>query len=344
MSGGWLGLDIGGANLKAADDQGAVRSRPFAVWRRPEALGAQIRELVAPWPRTRRVALTMTAELCDCFETKAEGVRAVLSAVAAALPKAELAVWGTDGRFHDPAAIACAPGLAAASNWLALATRAARLVPSGPALLIDVGTTTTDLIPLRDGRPAPRGRTDTRRLQTGELVYAGTRRTPLMAVASELPYRGAPTGLVAELFATTIDVYLTLGAIDPDPDDRATADGRPATVAYARDRLARMIGADRETFTDQDALVLARAADTRLMDRLVAAAELACGAVIGRPTAVVVSGSGVFLALRLAERILGPDGSIARLDHVWGPPGSEAACAVAVARLAADGFGGMGHG
>ena len=86
-----------------------------------------------------------------------------------------------------------------------------------------------------------RGRSDTERLQTGELVYAGVRRTPVCALATELPVRGIATGLAAEIFASTLDVYLTLGDIESNPTDLSTADGRPATVEAARDRLARMV-------------------------------------------------------------------------------------------------------
>ena len=150
-------------------------------------------------------------------------------------------------------------------------------------MLIDIGSTTTDLIPMAHGAVVARGRTDTERLQTGELVYAGVRRTPIHALATELPVRGVPTGLAAELFASTLDVYLTLGDLAPNPTDLSTADGRPATVGAAHDRLARMIGADRESFSTEDAREFARAADRCLTDRLVRAAERACLATIGRP-------------------------------------------------------------
>ena len=215
----------------------------------------------------------MTAELCDCFPTKAVGVNRVLDAVVSALPELPVSVWGVDEQFHSVDEIRRRPLLAAAANWLALANLAARDVPRGEGLLIDIGTTTTDLIPLRAGRAVVQGRTDTERLQTGELVYAGVRRTPVFALATELPFRGEPTGLAAELFASTLDVYLTLGEIPPDPKDLTTADGRPATVAAARDRLARMVGADRDGFTDADALAFARAADDVLLARLESAAR-----------------------------------------------------------------------
>ena len=101
-------------------------------------------------------------------------------------------------------------------------------------------------------------------------MYAGVRRTPLCALATELPFRrGQPIGLAAELFATTLDVFLTLGDIEPDPADLATADGRPATIEAARDRLARMVCADRDGFSAEDAVALARSAERCLIRRLV---------------------------------------------------------------------------
>jgi probable H4MPT-linked C1 transfer pathway protein len=278
----------------------------------------------------------MTAELCDCYPTRAVGVRSVLEATLAASEGRPVAVWGVDGRFHGVDEVGDRPDLAAAANWLALAIRAARLIPPGPGLLIDVGSTTTDLIPLLDGRARPGGRTDTERLQTGELVYVGVRRTPLCAVARELPFRGRPTGLTAELFATTLDVYLTLGEIPPDPDDLSTADGRPATAGAARDRLARMVGADREGFDSGDADAFARAADEVVLARLEAAALGATWPGLGRPRHAVVAGSGEFLARRLAGRVLETGGSVVSLAQAWGPVASVAACAHALVELAGE--------
>jgi probable H4MPT-linked C1 transfer pathway protein len=326
---GWLALDVGGANLKGAHTSGACDTRPFAVWREPGRLAAEVDEFARGFPAFDALALTMTAELCDCFATKAEGVAAVLDAAEAAAAGRPLAVWGIDGAFHPVESIRCEPGLAASANWLALAGLAAGLSGPGPGLLIDVGSTTTDLVPLLDGRPCPVGRTDTERLRSGELVYAGVRRTPVCALATELPWRGAPTGMAAELFATTLDVFLALGPIAPDPLDLDTADGRPATPEAARDRLARMVGADRGGFTEGDAAALAREAEATLLDRLVRSAHRACEP-IGRPGVAVVSGSGEFLARRVAGEVLGPGGRVVGLAGQLGSIASSAACAVAL--------------
>src|SRR4051794_26857419 len=108
----WLALDIGGANLKGAHTSGAIQSVSFEVWRRPHDLASALAALAAGLPPFDRVAVTMTAELCDCFATKAEGVRAVLEAVEQGIPGRDVAAWGTDGRFHEPDEIRGQPGLA----------------------------------------------------------------------------------------------------------------------------------------------------------------------------------------------------------------------------------------
>ncbi len=334
----WIGLDIGGANIKTAHEDGDARTVPFEVWKRPDELGRAIAAAAAALPESDRAAVTMTAELCDCYPAKTVGVNAVLDAVLEGLPTFSIAVWGVDGDFHSVAEARRQPHLAAAANWLALANVAARSIPESRGILIDIGSTTTDLIPLERGHVTARGRSDTGRLQTGELVYAGVRRTPICALATELPLRGIATGLAAEIFASTLDVYLTLGEIEANPSDVSTADGRPATVEAARDRLARMVGADRDSFSQEDAIAFARAADECLIERLMFAAERAAGPTVGRPTAAVVAGSGEFLARKLARRIIEPDGPIVGLREAWGAVASSAGCAYALVKLASERF------
>ncbi len=327
----WLGIDVGGANLKAAHQNGEAKTTPFAVWREPERLSEAVAELVSDFAPFDRVAATMTAELCDCYATKREGVLSIVDALARVFGHAPVSYWGTDGRFHGADEIRGQPLLAAASNWVALATVAARLVGDAPAILIDIGGTTTDLIPLANGRVAARGRTDLERLRTDELVYAGVTRTPICALATELSFQGWRTGLAAELFATTRDVYLLLGDLEPNADDVTTADGRPSTPEAAHDRLARMVGADRETCARTDAEDLARAVDRLLVERLTEAARR-----VGAARVAVVSGSGEFLARRVATSLLGDDGVVHSLASLWGRGASEAACAHALVRIALE--------
>jgi probable H4MPT-linked C1 transfer pathway protein len=321
-----LGLDVGGANLKAASADGTALCRPFALWKRPEALGDELRALLAELPPAGALAVTMTGELCDCFATKREGVLAILAAVGAAATGRPVRAWLTDGRLAPTDEARADPLKAAASNWHALATYAGRVGPKGPALLLDVGSTTTDIIPLLDGQPAPAGFTDTGRLRSGELVYTGARRTPVCALLS--------AGVAAELFATTLDVYLTLGDL-PESPSTDTADGKPATQAHAHVRLARMLGGDAETVCPEVIAALARRAEGAQLTAMQAGLRMVLERLPGPPRTIILAGSGEFLARKLlAHAALACD--VVSLRERLGPEVSAAACAYALAVLATE--------
>lgn len=332
----WLALDIGGANLKAADLSGKAESVYFPLWKFPGRLAMEIQSLAQRFPMTEGVAVTMTAELCDCYETKREGVLAIVEALVIALPGRVVQIWGIDGRFHAIESIREQPLLGAASNWLALATVVARRFPVDSGLLIDIGSTTTDLIPFENGGVVAKGRNDLERLQSGELVYAGVTRTPLCALAASVIFRERKTGVTAELFATTRDIYLTLGDVGEDPSDTETADGRPASRPNARDRLARMVGADRESFTEEEALDLSKSLDKALLERLAEAGLRVLQSLLKIPKIVVIAGSGEFLARRLKACLFGEEVPLVPLGELWGAGASTAACARALLILSAD--------
>jgi probable H4MPT-linked C1 transfer pathway protein len=339
-----LALDIGGANLKAAHSGGVARSDPFAVWRRPSELGQATAELIGRMPPFDIVAVTMTAELCDCFPTKADGVNAVLNAVEAAVSglgrPAPVGVWLIDGRLVSPRDARAEPLLAAASNWLALATWAGRHCPEGPALLIDVGSTTTDIVPLRDGAPTPRGRTDLDRLVSRELRYSGVMRTPVCALVRQVEVRGRLCGVATEWFATTRDVYLRSSDLPERPDDTDTADGRPATRVHAAARLARVVCADSTMLSEHEVDAIAEQV-ARAQAMQLELAGLTVQSRLGEPVRTyVLAGAGEFLARRVAETLRTDGARIISLRDLLGPDISAAACAYALAVLAAERIGG----
>jgi probable H4MPT-linked C1 transfer pathway protein len=323
-----VGLDIGGANLKAAHTSGAANTRPFPLWKHPERLAAELRLLRAAMPAHDRLAVTLTGELCDCFASKRDGVLAILQGVEEAATGTPIDVWTTRGIFMTPAEACHQPRAAAAANWLALAHVAGRFTEDEPALLIDTGSTTTDIVYLDQGTPLPRALADRERLASGELVYTGVRRTPLCAVLG--------MGVAAEFFATMLDAYLWLGMWPESAHDADTADGRPATRPYARARLARMRCADAEDLPSAEVDALAqRAIDAQVEFTCVAVDRVLAGR--AEPHRVIVAGSGEVLGRRVAGthsalRTKPMDSLAERL----GQPLSEAACAYAVAVLAAE--------
>jgi probable H4MPT-linked C1 transfer pathway protein len=324
-----LGLDVGGANLKAAHTAGAARSVPFPLWKAPARLAEALGALASTLPAAEVLAVTMTGELCDCWESKRQGVAAILDAVAAVAGARPVRVWTNEGAFVDLPAARSATLKVASANWLALATLAGRLAPRGCALLLDVGTTTTDIVPLVDGRPAPKGRTDPARLAAEELVYRGWKRTPLCALAGG--------ERAAEFFATTHDVYLVLKAVPEDPADCETPDGRPATRVCANRRLARMLLADLETSTARECLKLAEEINFRLTSQIALAVKKVAEGLPGPVQTVLAGGSGEFLLPMVLCSILAPEGAdrwpVISLGDRLGEAASAAACAHAVAVL-----------
>jgi probable H4MPT-linked C1 transfer pathway protein len=234
-------------------------------------------------------------------------------------------VWSTHGQFL-PIKEARGESLRVASaNWLAAAALAGSYAGDGAALFVDVGSTTTDVVELWQGKPVPGAWTDVERLKSGELVYTGVRRTPVCALPGPK--------IAAELFAATLDVYLTLDLLPEDDGDCNTADGRPATKPCAHVRLARMLGGDGDTVSEQETAALAREAMDRQTEQIGHAVDNIRRRMPEPPQAFVVSGSGSFLARRIVSSF---GANVVSLDDRLGPQLSEAACAYAVAVLAAE--------
>ncbi|MGH7673312.1 MAG: hydantoinase/oxoprolinase family protein [Gemmatimonadales bacterium] len=333
---GVAGWDIGGVNLKSARaEAGAVQqalSRPFEIQREPRGLTSALTELAgrlgihACDPH----AVTMTAELSQLFRTKREGVSFVLDAVAAAFPERLVRVYTVSGRFLTVEAARREPLDVAAANWAATARLVARTHLD--AILIDVGSTTTDVIPIVAGDLAVIGRTDPERLRAGELVYTGALRTPADAIASTVCLDGAPTGVSAEGFALAGDVHLWLGALAPEDYTVPSPDGRPATRAFAGERLARVVCADREMLDDAAITAIAASLADAQVARITASVE---GIRRRLPDLgiAVVAGLGDFLAASAARRA---GLQVISLAATLGVRGARIAPAAAVALLLAE--------
>src|SRR5690606_28991507 len=244
---------------------------------------------------SRAMAVTMTAERAACFATKREGVTFVLDALRTAFPGCEPRIYGADGRFHDADAARRAPLLVAAANWAAAAAFVARRHPD--ALLIDVGSTTTDIIPIVAGRVAARGRTDPARLVSGELVYTGVLRSPVMSIVRRVPLRGRWCRVAAEHFAIAADVHCWLRHIPPGAYRCETPDGRGVGRRDSAARIARVVCADLEMLSPRDVTRIARHVAGVQRARIVAAIRQVLSRLgAAAPRVALAAGAGAFLA------------------------------------------------
>ncbi len=296
------GLDLGGAHLKAAQataDGRVVRAIqiPCALWCGLDRLEAALAEAAVAMEPVGPVGVTMTGELVDLFPDRRAGVAALLATLAAAWPGRELAIWAGARGFVAPEAVAADE--VASANWLATATLAARRL--GEGVLVDLGSTTTDIVLFAGGRPAAEALSDRDRLAAGELVYVGLTRTPVMALAREAPFAGRRVPLMNELFATSADLFRLLGTLPEDADQHPAADGGAKTSEASARRLARMIGADLADGSMADWRRLAAWLAGNLQRRVEDALALQLSrALVADSAPVVGAGCGRFLVERLA--------------------------------------------
>jgi len=303
-----IGWDVGGANIKAAlvervdhVDPKAIE-RPFALWREPQRLTDVLVETAAHLGPTSHMAVTMTAELADCFATKREGVHFVLASLRRAFPDVTLWIYGLDGSFHSVEAARERPYHVAAANWLASTTVAARTFAD--AVFIDVGSTTTDIIPIVRGRVVSQGRCDVARLRSGELVYTGALRTPICAILRSVPLCGGRHRVAAEHFAIAADAHVWLGRIDEHEYTCETPDGRGRSRLEAAARIARMVCADRETLKSDDITAIAESvARAQVQQIAVGIRQVLRRVGVDRPHEAILVGCGRFLARAAARRL-----------------------------------------
>lgn len=245
-----FGWDLGGAHLKVAvvDRRGQVAGvlqLPCPLWLGLDRLDRTIGEVLASAPAARLHAVTMTGELTDLFRDRAQGVKALIVHFGRQVPKTRTRIYAGAAGFLTPQRASDSPEIVASANWAASAQLVASRMPD--AVLIDIGSTTTDIAPIRGGEILTQGWTDAQRLACEELVYTGVVRTPVIALANRIPFDGEWIAPMAELFATTADVYRLTGELPEGVDQLPSADNNGKTVRDSARRLARMIGRDLES-------------------------------------------------------------------------------------------------
>jgi probable H4MPT-linked C1 transfer pathway protein len=299
------GFDIGGAHLKAAlavdGEIVAMRQIACPLWLGEEHLLRAFDEAADLFAEANFNAITMTGELAEIFPNREVGVRRILAMADGRLGGERLYYAGRLG-FLD-AAGACTEWQAVASaNWRASAELIALFARD--TLFIDIGSTTTDIVPIGNGAVWARGESDASRLLAGELVYTGAIRTSLMALAGRAPFAGHFYPLMAENFSTAADLYRLTGELDPADDLYPASDGRGKGTDDSMARLARMIGLDKDAGGAAQWLHLARYfREMQLRHLHDAAAQTLSAAPMAEDAPVVGAGAGHFLARAIAGRL-----------------------------------------
>ena len=252
------GFDIGGANTDLAvvdfDDQGNITEikadfEYFPMWLKNEELGdALLRLLGDDLKDIDAVGICMTAELVDAYKTKREGVIDIAkkSKESFSVPVGFIGINGVLS-FEE---LVERPDEVAAANWIATSKIAAEIEEN--CIMIDTGSTTTDIIPIKNGSECAKGRSDLERLKTGELIYSATLRTNLAAIVDKVPLGDETMRVSSELFAATADIHTVLGNITEEDYSCSTSDGAGKSKEDCMRRISRVICGDMDMLSESD--------------------------------------------------------------------------------------------
>ena len=259
------GFDIGGANTDLAVldfENGEIKDIEvdFAylpMWSNNDDLSQVLVELIeniCPVSEIDAVGISMTAELVDAYDTKKDGVLDVVKKCEDTF-SCPIAYVGIDGMLSRKE-IEKNPLKAAAANWIATAQIATLI--SDNCIFIDTGSTTTDIIPIKNGNECAIGKSDFDRSATGELVYTGTLRTNLASFLDKVELNGKEYRVASELFAQTADVYTVLDLISEDDYVCDTFDGESKSKRDCSKRIARVVCADLEMLSQDDIVEMSK--------------------------------------------------------------------------------------
>ena len=339
----YIGWDIGGAHLKVAqvDRTGkVVFARQFAtpLWQGINILYQsleQSRKLITE--KSVRHAVTITAELVDIFPDRVNGLAQLNQCITSILDKNLILYFsGKSGWVSADSTTEFALQIASA-NWYATASFIARHIDNG--IMLDIGSTTSDIVAFSNGRVLNQGYSDFERMASGELEYSGIIRTPVMALVQELPVAGVQHPVIAEHFATMADVYRLTGELQEEDDMLDTADRAGKSILDSARRLARMVGKDIYTGEAvQDWQSVAEYIAETQQNRILHSCKRVLSNLQDKGEITMVgAGAGRFLAAKLAEimQCLYLDfADILEVADELKPSVARSATAIAVAQLA----------
>jgi hypothetical protein len=321
-----LGWDIGGANVKVAfleTERGLIKNletdiQYFPIWiKGKEELPFILEKMTMKFGKAKldAIGVTMTAEVSDIFFSKEEGVNFILDCVEKVFSGIPAYVLGVDGELISIEEAREQPYKVASANWAATGWIVSHFIQNG--IIIDVGSTTTSIIPIIDGKIAAEGKNDVEKLANGELVYTGALRTNIATIVHSVPLRGKTVRLSSEKFALSGDIHLVLGNIRQEQYTTETADGRGKSKKEALARIARTVCGDLFLLSESELMEIAKFVYQKQIEQIVDGLRQVYERVSGRveKLSAIVTGLGKdFLARKASERF--PFYQIIDLDNL----------------------------
>lgn len=239
----FLGVDIGGAHLKLVGTN--IKKKVIFVsylkcpiWEDINNLRLHLTSLKAKIDINYVICcITMTAELCDCFENRNSGVKKIFSIC----KESGLNFFFFSNSFCAPTKKLCTSSVSS-MNWLAPAVFLKEKIKN--AILIDFGSTTTDITIIQNYHLSNLGYTDFDRLKNSELVYTGIVRTPIFSISKSLLIEGMKLTIIPEQFSNMADIYRIRDSLPKNVDLFSTMDKKDKSKISSLKRVSRNFGFD----------------------------------------------------------------------------------------------------
>ena len=309
-----LGFDIGGANIKAAfiktKNANLIEHRTlityFPIWKKNmnqlQSILCKLNNKLTKSISLDGVGITITAELSDAFKTKREGINSILNSVIDVFANVPKFVVDVESNLLSVEDALEKPYRVASANWAATGWMISKLIKN--CIIIDVGSTTTSIIPIVKGKIAAKGKTDLEKLQNGELVYTGSLRTNVATIVNWIPINGIITHVSSELFAQSGDIHIILDNINKEDYITETSDKRGKTKKESMSRLARVVCADIEMLTEQQIIDMAKFVYDKQVDQIAEGLKQVSKRIPQENLKIAVTGLGRnFLAKKAAKKI-----------------------------------------
>ena len=293
------GWDIGGAHVKLAyidNNILCVQQWNCPLWKGLNELVCVIQTALKNIPdHVQYHHVAMTGEMVDIFTSRDEGLKEIMRVVLEQVAsKQHVKFFSRDGLVSHEQALLNTDSIASA-NWIASGHCVSK--KNDNVVFVDMGSTTTDVLSIKDGILNLNGLTDFERLRSGELVYTGVVRTCVNTICQRIPYKGDLIPLMAEYFSMSADVYRILGWLPAHADYGNTMDGQAKDKTSSMRRLARMIGEDYREKDQQEWVSVAKYIADQQMEMVNSNLLKHCQ---DQPI-IVAAGVGRFLVEKIAE-------------------------------------------
>ncbi len=242
----YIGWDIGGAHTKytvSFESKDVVECRIIhcELWKSLSKLEDIIENVNFKYKKKFNIInlITMSAEMCDIFCSRKKGVKSILSL----FEKRDFInhIYTKDNEILKLQGFKKYSSCES-TNWMVIADYLKSFDKN--IVAIDLGSTTTDLVLIKNHICVNTRYDDYSGLNTGELLYTGVLRTPIYSVTNSIVLNKKTYNIIPENFSTISDIYRLLNIIKNKSDYTNTADGRSKSIKDTLHRISRVFGFD----------------------------------------------------------------------------------------------------